>query len=664
MQSYLNLDLQIVPVAQGYRAQVISSPVGQATVLITLPFSQQELQQPLDMLGGAVRHLRPVGDAQNAGGATGVSSALGPKELGARFFAAVMRDEIVVCLRRSLDAARRDEAGLRIRLRLTDAPELAALPWEYLFDPSRDQFLALVDELSIVRYLDLPEPEPVLPVVPPLRVLAVLSDPVDIVPRLDVGREWALLQEAIAGLGADQVLLDRLPAATLDSLRQRLGEKEVHVLHFIGHGWFDAGGNGLVCEEMDGRGVKVPADVLGVLLRGQRALRLLFLNACEGARADNAAAFSGVAQLLVRQGVPAVIAMQFPITDTAAIRLSQSFYSALARGASVDAALTAARQAVYTAGSLLEWGTPVFFSRSADNRILALPDSTPAKLAPEAPRKAFEPETVLIAAGPFRMGSAPGEGIPAAETPPHEVTLPAYRIGKYPVTVREFAAFVKATKAVDWVSSAREAGWFNLEPPKEKLDHPVTGVSWHDAAAYCAWLAEKDVTGRHYRLPSEAEWEKAARGIDGRRYPWGDDWRDGCVHAAAVGNAPAQTAPVLLRSADGSGGVTPARPGGASPYGCVEMLGNVQEWTRSLWGSRPQAPDFAYPYAGDDGAGEDGREIDAPGDLPAQMRLVQRGGSFKSQAGELRCAQRGHADPTSRISWRGFRVAMKIAGKE
>ena len=265
MQSYLNFDLQIVPAAQGYLAQVIFSPVGQAAALIVLPFSEHELQQPLDMLGGAVRHVRPVGNKANAGLPTVTPGELGPKELGTQLFKAVVRDEIVVCLRRSLDAARRAEAGLRIRLRLTGAPALAALPWEYLFDPSRDQFLALVDELSIVRYLDLPEPEAVLPVAPPLRVLAVLSDPVNIAPRLDVGREWALLQKAISGLGADQVVLDRLPAVTVDSLRQRLGADDVHVLHFIGHGWFDAGGNGLVCEDTAGRGVKVAADVLGVL---------------------------------------------------------------------------------------------------------------------------------------------------------------------------------------------------------------------------------------------------------------------------------------------------------------------------------------------------------------------------------------------------------------
>ncbi len=281
----------------------------------------------------------------------------------------------------------------------------------------------------------------------------------------------------------------------------------------------------------------------------------------------------------------------------------------------------------------------------------------------------FEPETILIPAGPFLMGSAPGPGIPAAETPQHLVDLPDYRIGKYPITNRQYAEFVKQERTQD---VPRDAGWFNREPPPERLDHPVASVSWHDAVAYCRWLGAQ--TGRSYRLASEAEWEKAtgageqgskgaggqgSRGagvdeetgrqgdeetrrpgnkVEKRIYPWGEEWIEGWCNAA-------------------SGGTTAvtAHPTGASAYGVEDLLGNVQEWTRTLWGSRPQQPDFGYPY---DPA--DGREIADPGRLPPLARLVHRGGSFKSAAADLRCTARGAADPTSKIAWRGLRVAMDL----
>jgi iron(II)-dependent oxidoreductase len=98
-----------------------------------------------------------------------------------------------------------------------------------------------------------------------------------------------------------------------------------------------------------------------------------------------------------------------------------------------------------------------------------------------------------------------------------------------------------------------------------------------------------------------------------------------------------------------------AHPAGASAYGVEDLLGNVQQWTRSLWGSQPAQTDYGYPYDPDDG-----REVTDPTKLPAQARLVHRGGSYKSQPPDLRCTARGNATPESRIAWRGFRVVMHI----
>ena len=645
-QSYQNFDLHVTHDPAGYTARVLASPAGQATERFTLPWAAAELRQPLILLGDAVRNLRPTpsGPAQAA--------PLAPKELGAQLYAALCGSEVGVALLRSLDAAQDAGAGLRVRLRLSETPELAALPWEYLYDPTRDRFLALAGELSLVRYLELPEPERVLRVNPPLRILAVIADPTDLTPRLDVGREWALLQTALADLvAAGQVVLDRLPTATADALQQRLRQDEVHVLHFIGHGWFEAGQGsgstpnaGLLWEDEQTQARPLTADVLGVLLHGHPALRLLFLNACEGARSDNQDAFAGVAQHLVRQGLPAVIAMQFPITDVAAIRLAQEFYRALSDGYPVDAALTEARKAVYAQGSLLEWGTPVFFSRSLDNRILVQPESTAANAAsggapaptvtqistgggdlvgrdkitivvsapdqavtlsshlqrqaellqPELERKLFEPETILIPAGPFRMGAMPAPGIPEAETPQHTVVLRAYRIGKYPVTNREYAEFLAHDKSRD---EPKGAGWFARKPRSQKLDHPVVGVSWQDAYAYCAWLSTPE---RAYCLPTEAEWEKAARGRDGRRYPWGEEWAEGYCNVDSN-----DTSPVTAFQA------------GASTYGCLDLLGNVQEWTSTLWGSDLRVSDYTYPYHADDGR----EDAEADRRLPVVVRI-------------------------------------------
>jgi formylglycine-generating enzyme required for sulfatase activity len=253
---------------------------------------------------------------------------------------------------------------------------------------------------------------------------------------------------------------------------------------------------------------------------------------------------------------------------------------------------------------------------------------------PSIPTKRFEPETIFIPRGPFLMGSAPGPGVPEHETPQHEVDLPDYRIGKHPVTVDQYRAFLQ-----DQRQQRAPPGWFNREPPPTAaLDHPVANVSWHDAIAYCAWLDEQ--TERSYTLPSEAEWEKAASWSEEgkRRYPWGPEWVDDCCNA----------------DADGTTAVTAHAPG-ASAYGVEDLLGNVQEWTRSRWGRLTRMPKFEYDY--DPG---DGREVSDPERLSMQARLVHRGGSFKSTPDELSCTARKGALSYSRVPWRGFRVVIRI----
>ncbi len=262
-------------------------------------------------------------------------------------------------------------------------------------------------------------------------------------------------------------------------------------------------------------------------------------------------------------------------------------------------------------------------------------------VVPLAPKPAsvpplpYEPETVLVPAGKFTMGSLAGPDVPADETPQHEVSLPAYRIGKYPVTNAQYAEFLKRERSEpDYVP--RRAGWLLGEPPAARLDHPVVGVSWHDAQAYCAWLSQ--ASGRTYRLPSEAEWEKAARGADGRLYPWGNDWAAGRCTAGSGGTAP----------------VT-ACPEGASPFGCCAMIGNVEEWTSTLWGSAEAKNDFPYPYQPGDGR----EDLTADRYMPGAYR-VYRGAAFNAEAARLRCSARGCSDHETEVTWRGFRVVREV----
>jgi formylglycine-generating enzyme required for sulfatase activity len=245
-----------------------------------------------------------------------------------------------------------------------------------------------------------------------------------------------------------------------------------------------------------------------------------------------------------------------------------------------------------------------------------------------------------VPAGPFLMGSDKRRDREAQddELPQHEVDLPTFYLGRYPVTVAQYGAFVAATD--------RPLAPRSLEQP---ANHPMSDVTWHDALAYCRWLekrlraaaparleAERSAEGRRLwegiasgslrlMLPSEAEWEKAARGADGWIYPWGDEIDPERANYDATG----------------VGGPSPVGcfPRGASPCGCEELSGNVWEWTRS--------EDRPYPYEA-----RDGRE-----DLAGAPLRVLRGGSYISNSGNCRCACRNRLAPSSWHRLFGFRVA-------
>ena len=242
----------------------------------------------------------------------------------------------------------------------------------------------------------------------------------------------------------------------------------------------------------------------------------------------------------------------------------------------------------------------------------------------------FEPEMILIPAGEFLMGSDPSVDKDARdnEQPQHTLYLPDYYLAETPVTNAQYAAFVQAT------GHRQSYHWESRKSPEGKEDHPVIYVSWYDAVAYCHWLAE--VTGKPYRLPSEAEWEKGARGNDGRIYPWGNQWD--AERCNSLEGRKRDTTPV------------DAYPQGASPYGLLDVAGNVWEWTRSLWGEGFGEPSFKYPYDPADGR----EDLGAPGVI---LRVL-RGGAFDHNRWVVRCACRFRVAPNL-FGWNGgFRVVV------
>jgi hypothetical protein len=241
-----------------------------------------------------------------------------------------------------------------------------------------------------VRFLDVPQlPRPIA-VDGPLHVLAIISSPVDL-EELDVEAEWKRLGEALAPrVHQGLVVLDRLPTATLAELGLWLREHQTHVIHFVGHGDFDAGlREGVIYfQDEHGRSSPVTSTVLGPYLRDHDPLRMVVLNACRSARTDAVDPFGGIAQGLVQQDATAVIAMQFPISDRAAVTFTGEFYGALVDGLPVDQAVSSARKALL-ADHRDEWSTPVLFMRSPDGNIFenvhAAPPGAPAAPQPVPP---------------------------------------------------------------------------------------------------------------------------------------------------------------------------------------------------------------------------------------------------------------------------------------
>jgi formylglycine-generating enzyme required for sulfatase activity len=756
---YLDFEMRVEEGSQGYTV-IVDSPVGEARESVPFPFGELELKGHLQSLEIAL--LRSGGTRRSVPG----ENEQTVQEFGASLYRFLFPDRVHSLFLSALREAGQKDQGVRIKLRFT-TPELASLPWEFLYDDSQGQYICLSTQTPVVRYLERGQSSPPLAVKPPLRILGMIAAPTGL-GKLNVQVEKQRVDNALAPLSAAGLVEMRwLEGQTWRSLMAAMNRGPWHIFHFIGHGGFDAQQDeGLIafCDDQ-GNPHMLTATQLGLLLADHRPLRLALLNACEGATGGTRDIYSSTASILMRRGVPAVIAMQYEITDTAAIEFTTTFYASLADNLPVDAAVTQARKAINLGvHNSVEWGTPVLHMRSDDGQLFTvdktdavtpiqkpIPQVVPVAAGPalvtEAPQVSPRPEQfppvmpakqpnlkryaiyagivvlalaviylfsaysnsrsansaaataeanaaaaqavladasrgtataeaqtaatvsagvtstaevlavateeartsataqaqttstalaqatstalalrpptgstnpwanpkdgavyVYVAPGPFTMGWNQGAN---NEKPEHSINLDGYWIMKYEVTNEQFSLCLNE-------GGCHEAPDNNRWNLSAYAKHPVTNVNWQQAVDYASWA--------NGRLPSEAEWEKACRGVGGI-YPWGNF---APTNSLANYNKTINDVVPVGTYADG-----------ASPYGAMDMIGNVWEWTNSLYVE-------AYPYNANDG--RESKKV-------AGSRVL-RGGSFVDIPANLRCTYRARHAPDEGMLDYGIRVLI------
>jgi hypothetical protein len=369
---YQDLEIRIrqpQPNAEEYLVHATSFDGTEVSSHFKLPFQDLEIENLILKLGRARPGSRHILTSDNS---------LQVQDFGERLFRAVFDQQLEILFRTAVGKVKDQGKRLRIRLRLNDAPALADLPWEYLWDykpPGR--FLMLSSSVSLVRYLE--NSEAIIPrsISYPVRIAVMISNP-EGSPPLNVESEWRNLKQELADLeNKGFVQIDRLEPATLSTLNQQMRRGKYQIFHFIGHGGFDVRSDEgqLLLEREDGKPRLVSALELSEQLQNEQSLQLIVLNACEGARASKKDAFAGVSQKLVGFGIPFVIAMQLEISDKAAITFARVFYEALVRGDQIDDALTQSRVAIRAHDEIgLEFGNPVLYTRSSSGTTFESPN--------------------------------------------------------------------------------------------------------------------------------------------------------------------------------------------------------------------------------------------------------------------------------------------------
>lgn len=602
---YQDFVVQIGPGREGELAvRVLQSPAGQGGAPFQLPWMPTEWLGLRSGLSRAYRHL----GADEAPGET----ALSPREIGARLFSALFSGQVGDLFSRSRGLA--GGRGLRIVLRFQldeKDPRLTllhSLPWELLYEPGARDFLGLSRRTPIVRFLEVPRPAPPLPLPSPLRILVAPAAPDGhTLLHLDTERR-EILDAWEVSPGVDVVVRDLTgPGA----LRKILLKETFHALHFMGHGEVDpvSGTGVLFFAGPDGARIAVTGEALTTVLKDFEDLRLVFLNSCESGRTPEGSEvdpFAGVATALVLGGLPAVLAMQLPILDDAAILFSRTVYDRLAAGDPIDAAVTEGRQALHSfRPDTVEWAIPVLFTRSADGRIfdpsaetVQLPQKTEPTAPPPPPvhRHRFARAAALIAAlalillSLWKLEGMVSLGTGSGATDFDKVKVGDFFIARHEASNEQYLRFIKAHP--EWSRDRADPAkrdpdylkhWLSpTEYPQELGDHPVTHVSWYAAEAFCKWSGGS--------LPTQEQWQAAAHTAEAP-YPWGIPDPHGpppvnhCDKSCKKAHRGMINLPVYP---DGFPQTSPvnAFPGGATREGVLNLSGNVWEWTLTVSGDK------------------------------------------------------------------------------
>jgi hypothetical protein len=354
-----SLQLQVNALADGEFQVTARSGWGDTTVhLVRFPLDAQALKQALQTAEDAIH------SCVRTGGRARRDDEWAVRDFGTRLFQFLFQGDVARHLATARKQADDDDTALKICLRILP-PDLAALPWELLYDPGRNNFLSLTT--SIVRDVAIPDAPTPRALPAPLRVLGMAAQPDGLAP-LAVGRERRMLERALSESRV-RAQLDWVDGQSWQHLRDKLAHDEWHVLHVIGHGKFDefTSEGTLALSEDNGREYRLDAASLSLLIHDHRSIRLVVINACESARASTSDLFSSMAAVLERRNVPAVIAMQYGISDRAAVVFAGRLYANIAAGESLDRAVTLARQAISLDGKgTLEWATPVLYLRAGD----------------------------------------------------------------------------------------------------------------------------------------------------------------------------------------------------------------------------------------------------------------------------------------------------------
>jgi tetratricopeptide (TPR) repeat protein len=363
---------------------------GKAEIRFTNPFNEDKRKVVRSTLTAAA--LRSSSAARK----TKMRGAAAPEVREMKNFGALLFNEVVSGPMREFyqkcqAQADRERAGMRLRLTLDQSVD--DLPWEFLC--LNDDFVALNPRSPVVRYIEGAASSSLVKVEYPLRVLVVIAKPSDEVP-LDTDAEKESIKAALKPLTDQGVVhLTFIEGNnTWKKMQDALLPNRTHILHFIGHGAFDENSNEgvLIMADEDGKTELLDSERLRVLVLGRSRLALIVLNSCLGTQGGDAQPFSSVAAGLVKSGIPAVIAMQFEISDEAAREISEIFYTSLSLNMPVDAALTEARRRIFLSNrNSLEWATPILYMQVPDGQLFEFKGTRPKTVSTtESVKPAFE----------------------------------------------------------------------------------------------------------------------------------------------------------------------------------------------------------------------------------------------------------------------------------